>query len=130
MEERNNNRKAFRSVLGRAINLAIVLIVGRFNHKGRRLTSRDAKPAARLRRGFLKDGFMTKPKCPRCKGLLQQLEEKLFWCSGCKMRTDGIDDGDIGYRSQERYAERKEEFQIRNRERELARLKKRYGGRK
>lgn len=57
-------------------------------------------------------------RCPRCAGPCIQQEEKLFFCPKCKMQTDCQDDGDIGYRSQERYAERKEEFQIRQRERE------------
>jgi hypothetical protein len=52
------------------------------------------------------------------------------------MQTDCQDDGDIGYRSQERYAERKEEFQIRQREREKhrqeqqKRLMDKYGDRR
>jgi hypothetical protein len=59
-----------------------------------------------------------RPRCPKCGGCdLVALEAKLYRCERCKMLTDCQDDGDIGYRSQGKYAERKEEFELRQRER-------------
>lgn len=75
-------------------------------------------------------------RCPRCQGPVRQMEPKLFRCDQCKMLTDCQDDGTVGYGSQIRHAERKEEFQIRQRERQerlkenRSRLFDRYGDRR
>lgn len=62
------------------------------------------------------------PRCPRCRQLVDSMGDRLYWCAQCKMMTDCEDDGDIGYMPQDRYAERKEAYEIRqrNREREQA----------
>lgn len=65
-------------------------------------------------------------KCPRCNSSVIQIEDRLYRCDRCKMLTDCEDDGDIGYGRQDRYAERKEEYHIRQRERMERRWKRRY----
>lgn len=66
-----------------------------------------------------------------CKGTdLVKLEDHppLYRCRKCNMLTDAINDGDLGKRtSPERYAENKEEYQ--NRQRERRQRKKGYWGR-
>lgn len=71
---------------------------------------------------------MNIPNCPRCNSNAKsrKQEDKLFICGRCNMQYDGIDDGDVGYGSQERYAERKEEYLARQKQR----LLNRYSGRK
>lgn len=69
---------------------------------------------------------MTAVKCPRCGRPTTQLEAKLWRCDRCRVLTDGIDDGDIGYGRQDRYAERKEEYE----ERQRRRLSRRFGDRR
>lgn len=68
------------------------------------------------------------PKCPRCgtNKHTRQQEAKLFFCGRCNMQFDGIDDGDVGYGRQDRYAEKKEEFE----NRQKARLLNRFGDRR
>lgn len=56
-------------------------------------------------------------RCPRCQQPVDEMNDRLYWCPQCKMATDCEDDGDIGYGSQERYAQRKEEYEIRQRNR-------------
>lgn len=58
-----------------------------------------------------------KLKCPKCNGPVVPMEDKLYRCDRCRMLTDCQEDGDIGYGNQERYAERKEAFQARQRDR-------------
>ncbi len=69
------------------------------------------------------------PCCPKCKGTnMVKLEDRLFRCRVCNMLTDGVDDGDIGKRtSPDRYAENKEEFQNRQRNREASRRNRQTG---
>ena len=62
-----------------------------------------------------------KKRCPKCGGPVTQLEHKLFRCDACKMLTDCVDDGDIGYKSPQRYAESKEGFENRQRARQQRR---------
>lgn len=63
-----------------------------------------------------------KPRCPRCKIKLgKPMEHKLYFCPNCKMLTDAIDDGDVGYRRPETNAASKEGFE----QREAARQKRR-----
>ncbi len=56
-------------------------------------------------------------RCPKCSRPVQQIEHRLYRCDWCKMLTDCDPDGEVGYGNPERYAERKEEFQIRQIER-------------
>jgi hypothetical protein len=56
--------------------------------------------------------------CPRCGRQCTRMEDRLYRCETCKMLTDGIDDGDVGYGRQDRYAERKEEYLLRKKQRE------------
>lgn len=56
-------------------------------------------------------------RCPKCGGPVINMDTRLYRCDNCKMLTDCEDDGDIGYRSQERYAERKEEYELRQKQR-------------
>jgi len=63
-------------------------------------------------------------KCPKYGRPCTQIEDKLFRCDSCKMLTDGIDDGDVGYGRQDRHAERKEEYQIRQKNRERERMER------
>lgn len=74
-------------------------------------------------------------RCPMCKGTaLTKIEDSppLYRCEKCKMLTDCQDDGDIGKRTRpDRYAENKEEFRNRQREREAAKRNRQNGrGRK
>lgn len=68
-------------------------------------------------------------RCPMCQGTaLTKIEDHppLFRCEKCKMLTDCEDDGDIGKRTgPERYAENKEEYKNRQRERLERQRKKR-----
>ena len=56
---------------------------------------------------------MSDKRCPKCGGPVVNMDTRLYRCDNCKMLTDCEDDGDIGYKSQERYAERKEEYELR-----------------
>lgn len=60
------------------------------------------------------------PPCPRCRTAkcVRVKEDKLFICDNCHGLFDGIDDGDIGYGRQDRYAERKEGYENRQRQRQ------------
>lgn len=51
-------------------------------------------------------------KCGRVKAV-RKLGSGHCFCDHCKIEFDPVDDGDVGYGSQERYAERKEEYQLR-----------------
>lgn len=66
-------------------------------------------------------------KCPKCGRKVVPIEDKLFRCDHCNMLTDCEDDGTVGYGSQQRYAERKEEYENRCREREAARRNRQSG---
>lgn len=72
---------------------------------------------------------MTEPRCPRCNGKLMKSEEKLYWCAYCNMLTDGEDDGTVGYGRADRHAERKEEFEQRQKERLFRKFHGRRRGR-
>lgn len=62
---------------------------------------------------------MSDPFCPMCNGNnLTKLEDKLFRCNNCNMLTDGIDDGDVGYKPPSRNASKKEEYEKRKADRE------------
>lgn len=65
------------------------------------------------------------PRCPRCRQMVDSMGDRLYWCTQCKMMTDCEDDGDIGYMPQDRYAERKEAYEIRQRNRERERARRR-----
>jgi tRNA(Ile2) C34 agmatinyltransferase TiaS len=55
--------------------------------------------------------------CPRChKPTATPSGDRYFWCHNCKMEFDTEDDGDIGRGRPDRIAERREEYQIRQRE--------------
>lgn len=63
-------------------------------------------------------------KCPKCQGtdlVLRETNPDVYMCNRCKMLTDLQDDGTVGYGSQSRHAERKEEYEIRKRQREQKR---------
>lgn len=72
---------------------------------------------------------MSIPNCPKCgtNKHARQQEAKLFLCGRCNMQYDGIDDGDVGYGRQDRHAERKEEFEQRQKARLMGRFKGRHG---
>lgn len=56
-------------------------------------------------------------RCPRCKRPVVKIEDRLYRCDNCKMLTDCEDDGTVGYGNQERHAERKEEYELRQKKR-------------
>lgn len=56
--------------------------------------------------------------CPKCGGPVINMDTRLYRCDHCKMLTDCEDDGDISYMRQDRYAERKEEYQLRQKRRQ------------
>ena len=53
------------------------------------------------------------PTCPKCRGPVVPLEDKLYRCDSCKMLTDCEDDGTVGRGRPEKNAMRNEEFQNR-----------------
>lgn len=52
-------------------------------------------------------------RCPKCGGPVVNMDTRLYRCENCKMLTDCEDDGTVGYMRQDRYAERKEEYERR-----------------
>lgn len=58
-------------------------------------------------------------RCPKCHGPVINMDTRLYRCDSCKMLTDCEDDGDISYGRQDRYAERKEEYQNRQLRRQM-----------
>ncbi len=59
--------------------------------------------------------------CPQC-GADKQVRQQeshppMYICDRRNMQFDGIDDGVVGYGRQDRYAERKEEYEIRQKQR-------------
>lgn len=65
-------------------------------------------------------------RCPKCGGQVINLDTRLYYCENCKMNTDCEDDGDIGYSRQDRYAERKEEYELRQKQRAQRNSKRRF----
>lgn len=64
---------------------------------------------------------MSDKRCPRCNGPVISQGHKLYRCDKCKMLTDCEDDGDVGYRMPETNVSKKEEFEIRQRDRQQRR---------
>lgn len=66
------------------------------------------------------------PRCPWCGNARRVYAHgsREFFCDGCKRIFDGIDDGDVGYQGPERYAERKEAFQLREQARKTGRCRR------
>lgn len=66
-------------------------------------------------------------RCPKCSGAVSNVDTRLYYCENCKMYTDCEDDGDISYGRQDRYAERKEEYERRQLRRQMNNKARRMG---
>ena len=68
------------------------------------------------------------PPCVRCHSAKHVITSgttpHAFWCGACRIEFEPEDDGDVGRGRPDRNAMRREEYEIRERERRAARMKR------